>query len=98
MKNISKLSQHNHYQCLDGNFQYKIILDEIILDKDFSECRVKHVDFWNSLFQSVSFHASICQFLTFENCNLQAVTFRKADLETNIINYYKQYQIQIEAF
>ena len=75
MKEIYKLSEFEH-----GDFYVlsnKIVSDEIIRKKNFSECSIRQVDFSNCTFDSTSFPCSKCEYLTFKNCIFQSVNFRK---------------------
>ena len=58
----------------------KIIFNQRIRNKDFSECSFSKIDFINCELDSTSFPIK-CENLYFKNCVLREITFRKSDLE-----------------
>ena len=58
----------------------KIVLNQIIENKDFSGLSFRHVKFFNCSFKSISFAASRSYSLTFCNCQFCNVSFAKTEL------------------
>ena len=58
----------------------KIILNEVINNKDFSMFELNYVKFFNCSFKNVSFDTSTGYSLSFYNCQFDYVSFSKTDL------------------
>ena len=84
MKEIYRLNEYKH-----GDFyrlSNKIVLDQIIYQKDFSECSIHQVNFSNCIFTWTSFPCTKCEDLTFEQCILKNTHFTDSELENFIFN------------
>ena len=82
MKEIYRLSEFER-----GDFyslSNKIVLNQIIHQKDFSECNIRQVDFSNCIFDGTCFPWTKCEDLTFERCILKNASFKKSELENFI--------------
>lgn len=73
--NLSNFKRGEGYR-----FSRKIVLNQIIQDKNFTELIFVHVKFFNSSFKSISFDASEQYSLKFSNCQLNNIRFNAADL------------------
>lgn len=62
----------------------KIVVNQTIHKKDFSECSIRHVNFSNCIFDWTNFPFTKCKDLTFESCIFQNVNFKKSELENFI--------------
>jgi uncharacterized protein YjbI with pentapeptide repeats len=82
MKEIYKLSEFERGDFYP--FSNKIILNETIRQKDFSEYSMRQVDFSNCIFDCTSFPSTKCEDLTFESCIFQNVGFKDSELENFI--------------
>lgn len=74
--------QQNLSNFKRGDFSHisrKIVLNEIIKNKNFSEFYLRNVKFFNCNFQNVGFGASRGHSLTFCNCQFNNVNFSKAE-------------------
>lgn len=58
----------------------KIVLNEIIENKDFSSFYFEHVEFSNCNLRDISFNESKSCSLIFRNCQFNSISFAKADL------------------
>ena len=84
MKEFCRLSEFER-----GDFyslSNKIVLNQTINKKDFSECSIRQVKFSNCIFDWTSFPCTKCEDLTFERCILQNASFKKSELENFIFN------------
>ena len=82
MKEIYRLSE---FQLGDFYFlSNKIVLNQIIRQKDFSECYIRQVNFSNCIFDWTSFPGTNCEDLTFERCILKNASFKKSELDNCI--------------
>ena len=59
----------------------EIVSDQLIYEKDFSECEFKKIHFSNCKFVKTSFKCSKCEDLIFENSDFECVNFSKSDLD-----------------
>jgi uncharacterized protein YjbI with pentapeptide repeats len=71
--NLSAFKRGDFY--LSSN---KIVLNQTICEKDFSECAIHQVNFSNCIFDRNSFLCTMCENLTFESCVFQNVNFKKS--------------------
>lgn len=74
--NLTKFKRGDFYRLSN-----KIILNQTICQKDFSECSILQTNFLNCIFDSVGFPCTNCESLTFENCTLTSISFKKSELE-----------------
>ena len=82
MKEFCRLSEFER-----GDFyslSNKIVLNQTIHKKDFSEFFIRQVNFSNCIFDWTSFPCTKCEDLTFERCILQNASFKKSELENCI--------------
>ena len=65
----------------------KIIFNQTIRNKDFSEFSLSQIDFINCELDSTSFPCTKCKNLYFKNCVLRNMSFKKSELENfTIVN------------
>lgn len=84
MKNIINLSEFKRESY--SSLSYKIILNQIIAKKDFSEFNIQNLYFSKCIFNSVNLEASYCNNLFFNNCVFYNVDFNESKLITFTFN------------
>ena len=91
MKEIYRLSEFER-----GDFYFlsnKIVLNQTIHQKDFSEFSIRQVNFSNCIFDWTSFPCTKCEDLTFEGCILQNASFKKSELENFIWENIREIEV-----
>jgi uncharacterized protein YjbI with pentapeptide repeats len=65
----------------------KIVLNQTICEKDFSECAIRQVNFSNCIFDRTSFLCTMCENFTFQNCQLTCTDFGFINCKLNSVSF-----------